>query len=190
MLAHYQASLLNSAQLARSLGVDTKTISSYIDLLTDLLLVRRLSPWRANVGKRLVKSPKIYVRDSGIVHALLAIPNEDALLSHPVVGASWEGFVIENLLTVAADGVDGYFYRTSGGAEIDLLLQFPDGGMWAIEIRRSLTPRVERGFHVACADLNPTRRFVVYPGAETYPLSPDIQAIPLWNLAKILEEEI
>jgi len=190
MLAHYQASLLNLAQLARSLGVDTKTISSYIDLLSDLLLVRRLSPWRANVGKRLVKSPKIYVRDSGIVHALLAIPNEDALLSHPVVGASWEGFVIENLLTVAADGVDGYFYRTSGGAEIDLLLQFPDGGMWAIEIRRSLTPRVERGFHVACADLNPTRRFVVYPGAETYPLSPDIQVIPLWNLAKMLEEEI
>ena len=190
MLAHHQASLLNSAQLARSLGVDTKTISSYIDLLSDLLLVRRLSPWRANVGKRLVKSPKIYVRDSGIVHALLAIPNEDALLSHPVVGASWEGFVIENLLTVAADGVDGYFYRTSGGAEIDLLLQFPDGGMWAIEIKRSLTPRVERGFHVACADLNPTRRFVVYPGAETYPLSPDIQVIPLWNLAKMLEEEI
>jgi len=190
MLAHHQSGLLNAAQLGRSLGVDTKTISSYTDLLADLLLVHRLPPWRANVGKRLVKSPKIYVRDSGIVHALLAIADEDALLSHPVVGASWEGFVIETLLTVAPDGVEGYFYRTGGGAEIDLLLHFPDGRVWAIEIKRSLTPRVERGFHEACADINPTRRFVVYPGAEAYPLSSDIQAIPLWNLAKMLEEEI
>ena len=189
MLAHYQSGLLNVAQFARNLGVESKTVSSYIDLLTDLLLVHRLPPWRTNVGKRLVKSPKIYVRDSGIVHALLAISDKDTLLSHPVVGASWEGFVIENLLTVAADGVEGYFYRTGGGAEIDLLLCFPDGGLWAIEIKRSLTPRVERGFHAACADLKPTRRFVVYPGAETYPLSPDIQVIPLWKLAHMLEEE-
>ena len=95
------------------------------------------------------------------------------------MGASWEGFVIENLLTVAPQGVEGYFYRTSGGAEIDLLLRFPDGWLWAIEIKRSLAPRLERGFHTACADLNPARRFVVYPGSETYPLSPDIQVIEL-----------
>jgi len=189
MLAHNQSGLLNVAQLARNVGVDAKTAASYIDLLTDLLLVRRLPAWYANVGKRLVKSPKIFVRDSGIVHALLAITDKDTLLSHPVVGASWEGFVIENLLTVAPEGIQGYFYRTSGGAEIDLLLHFPDGRLWAVEVKRSLAPRPERGFHSGCADLNPVRRFVVYPGAETYPLSKDIQAIPLRELASLLVEE-
>lgn len=189
MLAHNQGGVLNVAQLARNVGVDVKTAASYIDLLIDLLLVRRLPAWYANVGKRLVKSPKIFVRDSGIVHALLSIRDKDALLSHPVVGASWEGFVIENLLDVSPEGVQGYFYRTSGGAEIDLLLHFPDGRLWAIEVKRSLTPRPERGFHSGCADLNPKRRFVVYPGAETYPLSEDVQAIPLRELARLLAEE-
>lgn len=189
MLAHNQGGLLNIAQLARNVGVDAKTAASYIDLLADLLLVRRLPAWYANVGKRLVKSPKVFVRDSGIVHALLSISDEDALLAHPVVGASWEGFVIENLLTVAPEGVQGYFYRTSGGAEIDLLLHFPDGHLWAVEVKRSLSPRPERGFHSGCADLNPTRRFIVYPGTETYPLSRDIQAIPLRELAGLLAEE-
>lgn len=188
MLAHNQGGLLNIAQLARNVGVDAKTAASYIDLLTDLLLVRRLPSWYANVGKRLVKSPKVFVRDSGIVHALLSISDEDALLAHPVVGASWEGFVIENLLTVAPEGVQGYFYRTSGGAEIDLLLHFPDGHLWAVEVKRSLSPRPERGFHSGCADLKPTRRFIVYPGTETYPLSKDIQAVPLRELAGLLAE--
>jgi len=188
MLAHNQGGLLNIAQLARNVGVDAKTAASYIDLLTDLLLVRRLPAWYANVGKRLVKAPKVFVRDSGIVHALLSISDEDALLGHPVVGASWEGFVIENLLTVAPEEVQGYFYRTSGGAEIDLLLHFPDGHLWAVEVKRSLSPHPERGFHSGCADLNPTRRFIVYPGTETYPLSKDIQAIPLRELAGLLVE--
>lgn len=189
MLAHNQSGLLNVAQLARNVGVDAKTAASYIDLLTDLLLVRRLPAWYANVGKRLVKSPKIFVRDSGVVHTLLSIGDKDALLSHPVVGASWEGFVIENLLSVAPEGVQGYFYRTSGGAEIDLLLHFPDGRLWAVEVKRSLAPRPERGFHSGCADLNPVRSFVVYPGVETYPLSKDIQAIPLRELAGLLVKE-
>ena len=131
--------------LACNLGVDGKTASSYIDLLADLLLARRLPSWHANVGKRLVKSPKVYVRDSGLVHALLAIGDKETLLSHPVVGASWEGFVIENLLAVVPEGVQGHFYRTSGGAEIDLVLSFPDGRLWAVEIKRSLSPRPERG---------------------------------------------
>lgn len=187
MLAHYQGGLLNAAQLARNLGVESKTVSSYIDLLTDLLLVRRLPPWRANVGKRLAKSHKVYVRDSGIVHALLAIADKDALLSHPVVGASWEGFVVENLLNVAPEGVEAYFYRSSGGAEIDLLLHFPGGQLWAVEIKRSLTPRPERGFHSACSDLNPARRFMVYPGVEAYPLSHDIQVVSLWELAHLVK---
>ena len=186
MLAHRQGSLLNVTELARNLGIDAKTAASYIDLLTDLLLVRRLPAWVANVGKRLVKSPKVFVRDSGIVHALLGIGEQDALLSHPVVGASWEGFVIENLLAVAPEGVEGYFYRTSGGAEIDLLLHFPDGKLWAVEIKRSLTPRPRRGFHSGCDDLKPARRFVVYPGSETYPLIEEIRAIPLSDLAALL----
>jgi len=188
MLAHHQGGLLNVAQLARNIGVDAKTAASYIDLLSDLLLLRRLPAWHANIGKRLVKSPKVFVRDSGLVHALLAIEDRDALLSHPVVGASWEGFVIENLLDVAPEGVEGYFYRTGGGAEIDLLLHFPGGRLWAIEIKRSLSPRPERGFHSGCADLDPERRFLVYPGAEPYPLTPEIEVIPLRDLARRLAD--
>jgi predicted AAA+ superfamily ATPase len=186
MLAHNQGGVLNVAQMARNLGVDAKTAAAYIDLLADLLLVRRLPAWHANVGKRLVKSPKVYVRDSGLVHALLAIADKDALLSHPVVGPSWEGFVVENLLAVAPEGVQGHFYRTSGGAEIDLVLNFPDGRLWAVEIRRSLSPRPEKGFHGACADLAPERRFVVYPGDETYSVGNDTQAVSLPTLARLL----
>jgi uncharacterized protein len=186
MLAHHQGGMLNVAQLARNLGMDAKTASAYTDLLTDLLLVRRLPSWHANVGKRLVKSPKVYVRDSGLVHALLAIGDKETLLSHPVVGASWEGFVIENLLAVAPEGVQGHFYRTSGGAEIDLVLSFPDGRLWAVEIKRSLSPRPERGFHAACADINPVRRFMVYPGDDTYSAGGDTQVVSLPALARLL----
>ena len=183
MLAHHQGGLLNTAQFARNLGVDVKTVSGYLDLLVDLLLVRRLLPWHANLGKRLVKSPKVYVRDSGIVHALLNILDKETLLGHPVVGQSWECFVIENLLVCAANKAQGYFYRSSGGAEIDLLLSWPDGGLWAIEIKRSLSPKLERGFHAACADLTPVRKFVVYPGVERYRMASDIEAISLGELA-------
>ena len=186
MLAHHQSGLLNVAQLARNLGVDAKTAQAYIDLLCDLLLVRRLPSWHANIGKRLVKSPKVYVRDSGLVHALLDIESKEGLLSHPIVGASWEGFCIENLLACAPVGVQGYFYRTSGGAEIDLLLTWPSGALWAIEIKRSLTPKVERGFHAASADLAPARKFVVYPGTESFPLGHDVLAIPLAALCREL----
>lgn len=186
MLAHHQGGLLNTAQFARNLGVDAKTASGYLDLLVDLMLVRRLLPWHANLGKRLVKSPKVYVRDSGLVHALLNIPDKEALLAHPVVGQSWECFVIENLLACAANKVQGHFYRTSGGAEIDLLLLWPNGSLWAIEIKRSLSPKLERGFHAACADLAPARKFVVYPGIERYRLADDIEAISLEALASEL----
>jgi predicted AAA+ superfamily ATPase len=179
MLAHHQGGLLNVAQLARNMGIDAKTAHSYIDLLCALLLVRRLPPWHANLGKRLVKSPKVYVRDSGLVHALLDIEHKENLLSHITVGASWEGFVIENLLACAPQTVQAYFYRSSGGAEVDLLLAWPNGELWAVEIKRSLSPKVERGFHAACTDLNPTRKWVVYPGSETYPLGNDIHAVPL-----------
>ena len=186
MLAHHQSGMLNVAQLARNLGVDVKTAQSYIDLLCSLLLVRRLPPWHINIGKRLVKSPKVYVRDSGLVHALLDIETKETLLSHPVVGASWEGFVIENLLACAPANVQGYFYRTSGGAEVDLLLAWPGGELWAIEIKRSLSPKVERGFHAACDDLQPTRKLLVYPGNEPFPLGHDVHAVPLATLCRQL----
>jgi len=189
MLAHHQGGLLNTAQFARNLGVDGKTAAGYLDLLVDLLLVRRLPPWHANLGKRLVKSPKVYVRDSGLAHALLGIADKENLLSHPVIGQSWECFVIENLLAAAPEGVQGYFYRSSGGAEIDLLLHWPDGRHWAIEIKRSLSPKLERGFHSACADLQPARQFVVYPGDERYPLTPDCEAIALSNLTALLNHQ-
>lgn len=186
MLAHHQGGLLNVAQLARNLGVDAKTAHHYIDLLCDLLLVRRLMPWHANVGKRLVKSPKVYVRDSGLVHALLGIESMDNLLSHPVVGASWEGFVLENLLACAPMGTQAHFYRTSGGAEVDVLLSLPGGALWALEVKRSLKPKVERGYHAACEDLQPARKLVVYPGTEAFPMAHGVEVIPLADLCASL----
>lgn len=186
MLAHHQGGLLNTAQFARNLGVDAKTAASYLDLLSDLLIVRRLPAWHANLGKRLVKAPKVYVRDSGLVHALLNVADKEALLAHPIVGQSWECFVIENLLVSAGDKAQGYFYRTGGGAEIDLLLAWPGGKLWAIEIKRSLSPKLERGFHAACADLAPVRKFVVYPGRERYRVAPDIEVVSLEELAALV----
>lgn len=186
MLAHHQGGLLNTAQFARNLGVDAKTAASYFDLLTALLIVRRLPAWHANLGKRLVKSPKVYVRDSGLVHALLNIADKETLLAHTILGQSWECFIIENLLVSAGDKAQGYFYRTSGGAEIDLVLAWPDGKLWAIEIKRSLSPRPERGFHSACEDLAPVRKFVVYPGRERYRIATDIEVISLEELAALL----
>lgn len=187
MLAHNQAGLLNAAALAAGLGVDGKTIARYLDLLVDLLLVRRLPAWHRNVGKRLVKSPKVFIRDSGITHALLRLGDKEQLLGHPVVGASWEGFVIESLLTAAPRGTEAHFYRTSTGNEIDLVLTLPGGKLWAIEVKRSSSPKVERGFHLACADLEPEKRFVVYPGRERYPLGAGIEAVSLATLAQTLD---
>jgi predicted AAA+ superfamily ATPase len=184
MLAHTQGGLLNAAALARGLGVAGKTVARYLDLMVDLLLVRRLPAWHKNVGKRLVKSPKVYVRDSGVTHALLGLAGKDELLGHPVVGHSWEGWVIENLLAVAPDRSEASFYRSSGGAEIDLVLTLPGRQPWAIEIKRSLDPRPARGFHHACADVQPEARFVVYPGSERFKLASDFEAINVADLAR------
>lgn len=184
MLAHNQSQLLNAAQLARGLGVDGKTVAKYLDLLVDLLLVRRLRPWHRNASKRLVKSPKVYIRDSGLVHALLNMPAFDELLGHPVVGASWEGFVIENLLTLLPASVEAYFYRTAAGAEIDLVLALPGDRVWAIEIKSGLAPKPGKGFYNACSDLKPDRCFIVYSGKERYPLNNRVEAISLHELAE------
>lgn len=190
MLAHTQSSLLNAATLARGLGVDGKTIARYLDLLVDLLLVRRLQPSHSNVGKRLVRSPKVLVRDAGLVHALLGLTSREQLLGHPIVGHSWEGFVTETLLELASGGTEASFYRTSAGAEIDLVLSLPGGELWAVEIKRSSALTVEKGFHFACADLKPTRQFIVYPGEERFPLAAKTEAIGLRGLAQLLRETI
>lgn len=186
MLAHGQGTLLNASRLAASLSVSAQTVTRYIDLLVDLLLVRRLKPFHANLGKRLVKSPKVYVRDSGLVHALLDLGDFNELAGHPVAGASWEGFVIENLLTAAPERTQASFYRTAVGAEIDLLLEFPGGELWAIEIKSGLSPRLERGFHHARADVKPNRSFVVYPGLERYPMADGVEVIGLREMAGML----
>lgn len=187
MLAHGHGTLLNAAKLAASLALSSPTVSGYIDLLVDLLLVRRLRPFHANVGKRLVRSPKIYIRDSGLVHALLGIDGHGTLAGHPVAGASWEGFVIENLLAVAPPGTAASFYRTRAGAEIDLLLELPGGkGTWAVEVKLALSPRVSRGFHHACEDVAPNRAFLVSAGEGRYPLSADVEVVGLRELASML----
>ncbi|RPH92889.1 MAG: ATP-binding protein [Lysobacterales bacterium] len=185
MLAHAQGGLLNAAEFARALAVDGKTVARYLDLLVDLLLVRRLPPLGANAGKRLVKSPRVYVRDSGLVHALLGIDDRDALLGHPVAGASWEGFVVENILRAAPDRVKASFYRTAAGAEMDLVLEWPGGEVWAIEIKRSPAPSLGRGFHSAREDLRPARTFVVYAGGERYAKADGVEVIGLRELCEM-----
>lgn len=188
MLAHHQGSVLNAANLARNLDVSGVTIGRYLDLMADLLLIRRLQPWTFNISKRLVRSPKIYVRDSGITHALLNIADINQLLGHPVVGGSWEGFVIENLLSVAPAGVQPYYYGTPGGAEIDLILEFSGAAKWAIEIKRSSSPSIQKGFYIACDDIKPDKRFIVYAGSERFELETGITAISLSGLMKELAE--
>ena len=184
MLAHVQGGLLNSASLARGLDVDNKTITRYLDLLVDLLLVRRLPAWHGNTGKRLSKSPKVFIRDSGLVHALLSITDQESLMGHPVLGASWEGFVIENLSLLLPPQTQSSFYRSSGGAEVDLVVEFAGSNTWAIEIKRSLSPKVSRGFHSACEDLKPDRKLLVYPGDDRYPLGHEIEVIGFKHLAR------
>ncbi len=183
MLAHCQGGVLNAAQLARSLSVDGKTVAKYLDLLVDLLLVRRLPPYHANVGKRLVKSPKTYIRDSGLVHSLLRIDDFDQLLSHPIAGMSWEGYVIENLLRLAPQRTEAFYYRTATGVELDLLLRLPGGQLWAIEVKRSTAPTLERGFRQALEDTQSHKAFIVYGGAERYPKAEGVEAISLEELA-------
>lgn len=189
MLAHRQGSMLNASDIGRALELSTQTVTRYIDLLCDLMLVRRLQPYHANIGKRLVKSPKVYVRDSGLVHALLGIETLDALAGHPVVGMSWEGFVLEALIGQLPWGVRPYFFRTAAGAEVDLVLEFSDFSLWLIEIKRSLSGRIDRGFVQAREDLKPARSFVVHAGDDQYPMRDGVEAIDLNGLAKLLTEK-
>ena len=179
MLAHEQGTLLNAASVAGAIGVSGQTVGRYLDLMVDLLLVRRLQPWSKNAGKRLVRSPKVYVRDSGLVHALLGLRDLDAVLGHPVTGGRWEGFVIENLLAAAPSGTSACFYRTAVGAEIDLVLDLPPKERWAIEIKRSSAPVLSKGFYLGCGDIKATRRMVVHAGEDTFGLGDGVEAVSL-----------
>ncbi|MSR31313.1 MAG: ATP-binding protein [Gemmataceae bacterium] len=187
MIAHTQGSLLNSAKLAGALEVSNPTINRYTDLLVDLLLLRRLQPYHINVKKRLVKKPKIYIRDSGLLHALLHLENASAVLGHPVAGGSWEGFVIENLIQAAPVGTVPGFYRTSAGAEMDLVMELPGGKRWVFEIKRSKTGKTSRGFFEACQDLRPDRNFLIHSGRERFPLSNQTEVMGLGEMAGLLQ---
>lgn len=186
MLAHEQGQPINASRIAASLGVSGQTVGRYLDLLCDLMLVRRLQAWASNAGKRLTRAPKVYVRDSGLVHALLDLPTRDAILGHPVAGGSWEGWVIENILACAPPGASASYYRTTAGAEVDLVLELPRRQRWAIEIKRSKAPVVSKGFHLGAADVGATRRVVVYPGNDSFPLPGAVTAQPLNSLLREL----
>jgi predicted AAA+ superfamily ATPase len=181
MLAHLQGSLLNYSQLATALAISGQLVHRYVDILCDLMLLRRLAAWHGNVGKRLVKSPKVYVRDSGLVHALLGLTNYESVLSHPVAGLSWEGFVIEQIMS-AAPSLDYSFYRTAQGAEADLVIDFRHGQVWVVEIKRSSAPTVSKGFHQAALDVNAHRKILVAPVEHTYQMKDNIEVMSVQTL--------
>ena len=187
MLAHLQGEPVNQSKLGSNLEIDGKTVSRYIDVLTDLLLVRRLTPWHENVIKRLVKSPRYYVRDSGILHYLLGIQDFDTLLSHPVLAKSWEGFVIENIHSVLPRLAETYYYQTTNGAEIDLLIRFGFNNVWAIDIKFGVAPKVSRVFGRICEDVGANKKFVVYGGEEEFSIGDDVTMISLPGLMKKIQ---
>ncbi|MGB9687020.1 MAG: ATP-binding protein [Rectinema subterraneum] len=185
MIAHYHAQVWNSSVLARSLGISDKTVTRYLEILEGTFLVRRIPPWYENLGKRLVKSPKVYIRDSGILHALLAIADMDALLSHPSAGASWEGYALETVLS-RFPGSQTYFYATHSGAELDLILVVGTT-RYGFEMKLNQAPTLSRSMTIALEDLRLSHLYVVYPGIKTYPLAERITAVPLQSLPEIAE---
>jgi predicted AAA+ superfamily ATPase len=182
MVAHYHGQIWNAAEPARALGVSESTTRRYLDLLTDSFMVRQLQPWHANISKRQVKAPKLYVRDSGLLHQLLGIRTAKELLSHPKVGASWEGFVLEQVLA-AEPHDEAYFWATHQGAEMDLVLR-REGRLWGVECKRADAPKHSPSIRIARTDLELERVAVVYPGSKRYPLSDAVEAVPLDALAK------
>jgi len=187
MCAHIHGSLLNASKLADSLGVSSHTVRSYIDILENTLMLRVLLPDAQNLKKRLVKSPKIYIRDSGILHALLDIRTHDDLLSHPILGVSFEGFAMENILAFA-NNYEPSFYRTSAGAEIDLILRRGRRTL-AFELKSSTVPRVSKGFWNALDDISPDEAYVVAPIKESYPMKGDVMVSPLQEILAKLQDE-
>jgi len=186
MIAHYHGHLWNAAQIAGSLGISAPTVQKYLDILTDTFIVRPLPPYHANVKKRLIKSAKVYIRDTGLLHALLRNRSLEDLYGHPSLGHSWEGFVIEQILGLIPDSDQACFYRTNAGAEIDLLLVDHPGGPVAIEIKYSLSPKVTKGFWNGYEDLGCKKGFIVYPGEEAYPVGRNVIALPVKDLNRIV----
>ena len=187
MLFHLQATPLNKNTIASSLGIDNNTVNRYLGVMEDLMLIRTLQPWPTNTKKRLVKSPKVYLRDSGIAHALLGLVTKDMILGHPLAGASWGGFVIENILASLPPLSGANFYRSaSHGSEIDLVLTGKARKPWAIEIKRNPAPQVGRGFHLACQDILSERKFVVYPGTRQFSLRHGVRAIGVRAMSELV----
>ncbi len=178
MLAHYHGQIWNGSELARALGAKEDTARRYLDILTGVFLVRQLPPWFANVGKRLVKSPKLYLRDSGLLHCLLGLRSKLQVQSHPKLGASWEGFALETILSLTGLERDAYFYATHGGAELDLLVH-GDGKQYGFEIKYDEAPRTTKSMHAVIQDLELEKLWVVYPGRKRYPLTEKIEVLPL-----------
>lgn len=187
MLAHLQGETVNYSKLASNLEVDAKTVNNYIDVLTGLLLVRRLEPWHANIKKRLVKSPRYYIRDSGILHRLLGVNSYDALLSNPVLGKSWEGFVVENIHSILPSRAETYFYRTAAGAEIDLVIKMPSSEIWAIEIKHGVAPKIGKHYSQTCDDVGASHKYILYGGEDEFPVGNNIKIISLPGLMERLQ---
>lgn len=189
MLAHLQGEPVNQSKLGANLEIDGKTVNHYIEILIDLLLVRRLEPWHSNVKKRLVKSPRFYIRDCGLQHRLLGIDSMDALQSNPVLGKSWEGFVIENIHSILPRRAETYFYRTAAGAEIDLVIKMPSGDIWAIEIKYGTAPKLNKHFGHTCDDVGANRRYIVYSGNDEFPINNDVTVTSLSNIMAALQDK-
>ncbi len=184
MLAHYHGSVWNAAEFARSLGTSQGTARHYLDILSGAYMVRQLQPWHANIKKRQVKSPKVYLRDSGLVHALLAIENHDQLISHPKLGASWEGFVLEQIINISHSR-DIFFWKTHAGAELDLLM-FSKGRAEGYEIKYADAPKSTKSMRIAISDLALHHLYVVYPGSRSYQLDDDISCLAIDDLPEHL----
>jgi len=189
MVAHCNSQLWNASRLAESLGVDSKTARRYLNILEDTFMIRQLQPFFGNVKKRLVKSPKVYIRDTGLLHTMLKIYDHDDLCSNPILGASWEGFCLEQVMALKPRMYDAYFYRTksAAAAEIDLVLTKGLNVEIAIEIKYSLTPKLTRSSTNAINEVQPRKTWVLYPGEESYPIKNDIWTLPISQLYKIFE---
>ncbi len=177
MLAHYHGQTWNASQIGRSMGLTHKTTRSYLDILTSTFMVRQLQPWYVNLGKRQVKSPKVYFRDSGLLHSLLEITDNHSLLGHPKVGASWEGFVIEQVLQLVRPS-QAYFWATHNGAEVDLLFS-NQGKNYGVEVKLNEAPKITASMHTALSELNLEHLWVIYPGKEAYPAHEQISVLPI-----------
>ncbi len=185
MAAHYHGQTWNSSEIAKSLQISDKTVKNYLDIFTETFIVRQLAPWYGNLSKRVVKSHKFYIRDSGILHALLRINSRDEILRHPKLGASWEGFALEQLIELGRGGYDAYFWNIYNGAEMDLIMHLK-GKRWGFEVKYADAPSITKSMHVAKDTLELEHIFVVYPGSRRYYLGERIEAIPLNEACTVL----